>query len=276
MSWEINNHVANGIALVASFLVIVMWLAPVRDVWTAKYSIFRTKSTENVATGFGYVSGVFNCLLWDMYAINRLDTMVVPFIVNCVGFALNVSFVICYWYYASLRQARAMRYQFFALVFFTIAAIGVWVYEGNNNMVGYFAAFVNILMFFGPLAAAGDVIRARNTRGMSLLPMIMTLFSSMVWFIYGVYIKEIPAMIPNGLGMVFGVAQLILYAWAKRQEKKTIPSPGLVPDSFRPVSDSSSVSSQGSSDDMLRERSASLLENGTLRERSSSSTAEGP
>jgi hypothetical protein len=49
----------------ASFTTIIMWLAPVRDVWTASYSIFRSGNTENVATGFGFVAGTFNCVLWN-------------------------------------------------------------------------------------------------------------------------------------------------------------------------------------------------------------------
>jgi hypothetical protein len=65
MSWEINNHIANGIALGASLLTIIMWLAPVRDVWSAPYSIFRLKNTDSVATGFGFVAGTFNCILWN-------------------------------------------------------------------------------------------------------------------------------------------------------------------------------------------------------------------
>jgi len=65
MSWEINNYIANGIALLGSFTSVVMWLAPVRDVWTASYSIYHTGSTDNVATSFGFVAGVFNCVLWN-------------------------------------------------------------------------------------------------------------------------------------------------------------------------------------------------------------------
>ena len=89
-------------------------------------------------------------------------------------------------------------------------------------------------MLFGPLAAAGDVIRSRSSRGLSLLPLIMTLVSSCVWFTYGVYIQEIPAILPNGLGIFFGIAQIVLFAWARRQEKQ-VADLGLN-DDFEPIS----------------------------------------
>ena len=79
-------------------------------------------------------------------------------------------------------------------------------------------------MLFGPLAAAGQVIRSRSTRGMPFPPLVLTLVASLLWFIYGLYIFEVPIMIPNGLGIFFGITQISLYFWARRQEKSVAPA----------------------------------------------------
>jgi len=235
---------------VGSATAIVMWLAPVRDVWTAPYSIFKSKSTENVATSFGFVAGTFNCVLWNMFASTRLDTMLIPFIVNSAGFLLNVSFVICYFAYGEGKQRREVRNQMAVMLLTTGLAIGGWVHEGDNEVVGYFAAFVNILMLFGPLAAANQVIRQRSSKGMSLLPMLMTLLSATVWCLYGVYIKVIPSIIPNALGVLFGILQLALYGWAKGQDRKLLEQDTL-DEEFQPVSGRPTSGS-------LRQRASSL------------------
>jgi hypothetical protein len=108
-------------------------------------------------------------------------------------------------------------------------------------------------VLFGPLIAAGDVIRNRSSKGMSLCPMIMTLLSSMTWLSYGIYIKEISAMIPNALGVVFGILQLILFAWARRVERKTVGLDDdiIIDDAFDPIS-------AGMSSTVQRPRIASL------------------
>jgi len=235
MLWQIDNRIANGIALLGSITAIIMWMAPIRDVWSAPYSIYKLRSTENVATAFGFVAGIFNCVLWNMFASTRLDTMLVPFIVNSIGFALNASFVICYLVYGDSKARRETRNQLLLMFFVTAAAIVMWVVEKDNESVGYLAAFVNVLMLFGPLAAAGEIIRAKSSKGMSLLPMIMTLLSSIVWFSYGLYIKVIPSMIPNALGMIFGVMQLVLYCWAKAQDRKMLYE-DILGEEFQPVS----------------------------------------
>ena len=136
MSWTIDLRVANGIALLGSFTSIVMWLAPVRDVWTAEYSIFKSKSTENVATSFGFVAGTFNCILWNMFAVTQLDTMLIPVIVNSAGFLLNVSFVACYYAYGEDKQRREVRNQLVLMILTTALAIGSWILEKDNEMVG--------------------------------------------------------------------------------------------------------------------------------------------
>jgi len=257
MSWEVDNVVANSIALAASFLTIVMWLAPVRDVWTASYSIYRTGTTDNVATGFGFVAGTFNCILWNLFSFNRLNTMLVAFILNCAGFLLNISFVLCFYFYGNTKARRATMNQVIAMLIVTGVAVGIWIGEESNNVVGYFAAFVNVLMLFGPLAAAGEVIRARSARGLSLLPLVMTLVASITWFSYGVYIKEIPAMIPNGLGIIFGMAQILLFAWAKGQENK-IAKDGLSADDFEPISPSRPIFNTSRDGNPVRERVTSI------------------
>jgi len=235
--WTIDLRVANSIASAASVLAVIMWMAPIRDVWTAPYSIFKTRSTENVISAFGFVAGTFNCILWNMFASTRLDKMMIPFIINCIGFALNVSFVLCYFCYGDGKARREVRNQMILMLFVTALSIVFWVVENDNNIVGYFAAFVNVLMLFGPLAAANEVIRNRSSKGMSLLPMVMTLASAATWLAYNVYIKELPGVIPNALGVLFGIMQLFLYAWARAQERK-MEDHDILDDEFQHVVDS--------------------------------------
>lgn len=231
--WNVDPNVANAIATVASALVIMLWLAPIQDVWTGKSSIYKTKSTKNVATAFGYAAGFFNCLIWNMYAVTRLNIMGIPFGVNAAGFFLNLSFVMAFWWYAEGPKKRTFMIQFAVLTTFLILAITIWIVTGTNDDVGYIAATVNVLMFFGPLAAAGDVIKSRSASGMSFPPLLLTLFCSSAWFAYGVYIQVIPAIIPNAFGIVFGIMQITLYFWAKAQERKI--ASGDAPLDFEPM-----------------------------------------
>ena len=157
LPWEPHPAWTNIIALIGSVAVVLLWLAPVRDVWASRDSIWATKSTALVATAFGYVAGMFNCILWDsecfrkrnrpklhrkrltrttVYASTRLDTMTVPFMVNLIGLFLNLSFVVCYWMFATGKARDDVKKQFIILLAVTISAAFVWISTGTNDLVG--------------------------------------------------------------------------------------------------------------------------------------------
>jgi hypothetical protein len=147
--WIIDSTVANTIALVGSCFTILMWLAPIRDVWISKGSIFMTKGEKLPASSLNYVAAVFNCLLWIMYGTTRLEQMLIAFLVNCSGLILNLSFMCCYWYFSagSKRSTIQKEFAFFDVVL--LIAVIVWAATGSNDGVGYIAMLVNILSKFG-------------------------------------------------------------------------------------------------------------------------------
>ena len=74
-------------------------------------------------------------------------------------------------------------------------------------------------MFYGPLSAARKIIKARSAHGLPLPPLIFQLLSSIVWAIWAIYLSQPPIAIPNGLGVIFSIAQISLWIWATKQEK---------------------------------------------------------
>jgi len=71
-----------------------------------------------------------------VFAIDKLDKMMVAFVVNCVGFLLNLSFVLCYFYFGDGKARKSVFNQCVGMLFITGVAIGFWVVENNNQPVG--------------------------------------------------------------------------------------------------------------------------------------------
>jgi len=72
---------------------------------------------------------------------------------------------------------------------------------------------------FGPLAAASEVFETRSTRGFVLGSMVMGLVSSLAWVAYGIYLKEVPSIVTNILGILSSAIQFSLYSWARKAER---------------------------------------------------------
>ena len=79
------------------------------------------------------------------------------------------------------------------------------------EMVIGIAVNINLVFFFGaPLSTVTSVIKMRNSSSIHVPTMIMNTSCSTFWFLYGVTIVDSIIYVPNGLGMMFGVIQIIL------------------------------------------------------------------
>ena len=217
-SWVTDTTALFFLGLVGAAAVLVLWLSPMRDVWTGKESVWVTKSTSRIATGFPYVSSLFNCVLWLFYCTKNPAEFLVPIFVNFAGMGLNLSFTWCYWKFSEPIGRWWVQLHLGVFTAYSLLSIVLWIVLGVEA-IGWAAVLVNTLMLFSPLAAAKQVIKTRSTQGMPFLPLLFTFISSVVWFLYGLYLCNPQIMVPNGLGIFFGAVQLLLFRWAKRQEE---------------------------------------------------------
>lgn len=72
--------------------------------------------------------------------------------------------------------------------------------------VGLIAAFCTTISF---IPQAVKIIRTKNTKSISLSMYILFTTGVALWLIYGVFIRDIPVIIANGITLVF--AGSILY-----------------------------------------------------------------
>ncbi|MCO5581626.1 hypothetical protein L7F22_035515 [Adiantum nelumboides] len=105
--------------------------------------------------------------------------------------------------------------------------------DRRSLFVGTIAAVLNTAMYAAPLAAMVtlmkshlvqcrmkinhfnlvNVIETKSVESMPFLLSLCTLINSCLWAIYGILKKDPFIIVPNALGVVFGIMQLTLYAW---------------------------------------------------------------
>ena len=70
----------------------------------------------------------------------------------------------------------------------------------------------NLIFFFGsPLSTMFSVIRSKDSSSIDFRTMIMNTFCSAFWTLYGSYKSDILIALPNGIGILFGLCQALLY-----------------------------------------------------------------
>ncbi|XP_006443343.2 bidirectional sugar transporter SWEET9 [Citrus clementina] len=169
---------------IVSFLV---FLAPVPTFLI----IYKKKSSEGYHS-IPYVIALSSATLLLYYGLLKSNAVLI-ITINSIGCVIEVIYLMLYLIYAPQKQKS-----------FTIKLILVF-------NVGAFALMMVIVNFFvkGPnrVTAVGCVCAVYNVAVFSAPLSIMVTIN----FFYGLFVKDMVIALPNVLGFLFGIAQMILY-----------------------------------------------------------------
>ncbi|KAJ8537056.1 hypothetical protein K7X08_035457 [Anisodus acutangulus] len=105
------------------------------------------------------------------------------------------------------------------VLWLNIGAFGLIIFltqilcEGPKRaeVIGWICMAFSISVFVAPLSVMGQVIR---TKSVEFMPFNLTLtlaFSAVMWFMYGLLLRDVYVAVPNIAGMLLGVLQMVLY-----------------------------------------------------------------
>jgi solute carrier family 50 protein (sugar transporter) len=91
-------------------------------------------------------------------------------------------------------------------------------HSARANLCVAVANLFTFSFYAAPLSSMGTVFRAKNSASLSLPLLAMALVNSALWTSYGLSLKDMGMVVPNGAGVVLSALQLAVY-FAFRQPK---------------------------------------------------------
>ncbi|GAB2247695.1 hypothetical protein Droror1_Dr00007577 [Drosera rotundifolia] len=198
----------------------VVYLAPVPTF----ARIIRKKSTEGFQC-IPYSVALFSAMLTLYYALLKENNRTMLISINSVGCTIECIYLIIYLSYAT-RQNKV--HTAWLLILFNVVLYGLIVvstmqlFGGDLRVivVGWACAAFSVCVFASPLAIMRRVIREKSVEFMPFQLSLCLTFTAIIWFLYGIIIKDFFVAVPNVLGFFLGVAQMILYVIYKDDTKK--------------------------------------------------------
>ncbi|VDK52803.1 unnamed protein product [Anisakis simplex] len=181
-------------------------------------NIYKRRGTKDIS-GAPFLMGVLGASYWLRYGLLKMDYAMIT--VNITAVTLMTSYLIFYFFYTTPKLMISLEIS--AIVFMiSIMAFLVQIY-GNSviHPLGFACMTFNIINFGAPLAGLRVVLRQRSCETLPL-PLCTANFAvSSQWCLYGVLIRDIYLVIPNGIGMTLALIQLALFVIFPMKEGKT-------------------------------------------------------
>ncbi|TVU50330.1 hypothetical protein EJB05_01698, partial [Eragrostis curvula] len=222
-----------------NMISIMTFLAPIPTF----YRICKSKSTEGFQS-LPYVVALFSSMLWIYYAMIKSNEILL-ITVNAAGCVIETVYIAMYLAYAP-RKGKVFTATIFLLlnvgVFGLILLLTLLLSTGEKRVVsvGWVCVAFSISVFVAPLSiivsTVSDLLihyslvwRVIRTSSVKYMPFFLSLsltLSAIVWFVYGLLIKDKYVALPNILGFTFGVIQMGLYVFYFCRKKMLLLAEG--------------------------------------------------
>ncbi|KAI4390156.1 hypothetical protein MLD38_002298 [Melastoma candidum] len=194
--------------------------------------IMRNQSTEQFS-GLPYIYALLNCLITMWYGtplVSSNNTLVLS--VNFAGALFQLVYIALYIFYADKNVKVRIGGLFLADLCVFGIVVGGSLQIGDlslrRTVVGVLSCVALISMFASPLFIINLVIRTKSVEFMPFYLSLSTFLMSASFFIYGLLNEDPFVCIPNGLGSLLGLTQLVLYFHFKRKGMEVLREESLI------------------------------------------------
>ncbi|XP_038895910.1 bidirectional sugar transporter SWEET5-like, partial [Benincasa hispida] len=179
--------------------------------------IVRRKAVEDFKPD-PYLATILNCAMWVFYGMPFVhpDSLLVVTI-NGIGFFIELAYVSIFFIYSPwVKRKKMLIILFIETIFFTVVVLITLLVFHNTTSRSYFVGILciifNIGMYTSPLTVMRLVIKTRSVKYMPFTLSLANFCNGIVWAVYALLKFDPNVLIPNGLGALSGLIQLILYA----------------------------------------------------------------
>ncbi|KAK8686342.1 hypothetical protein V6N13_125367 [Hibiscus sabdariffa] len=194
------------------------------------YQIYKKKTSEGFQS-IPYVISLFSAMLWIYYALLKKDAMLL-ITINTFCVFIQTFYLVAYFYYGPKKEKVEAVKLILLFNVFGFGAIFFSTFFLRNpltrlQILGYICMAFSLCVFVAPLGILRKVIKTKSVEYMPFTLSVFLTLGAVMWFFYGLLLKDMNIAVPNVLGFVFGILQMILYAIYKNHPKKTVQDPKL-------------------------------------------------
>ncbi|KAL5552432.1 hypothetical protein UlMin_002608 [Ulmus minor] len=202
------------VGIIGNVFALFFFLSPVPTF----VEIWKRGSVEEYSVA-PYLAGLVNCLVWTVYGLPVVQPgSILVLTISVAGVAIESAYVVLFFTFSSDKKKRLKMVLVVVLeIVFTalLASLSITfvdTHKRRSMIVGVVCIFFSAIMYSSPLAVMKLVIKTKSVEYMPFTLSLASLINGFVWTCYALIRFDPIVIVPNGLGSLFGLAQLILHA----------------------------------------------------------------
>ena len=173
------------------------------------YNVIRGKlNFEDSPVAYVTINYI-NCLCWYLYSDLIYSNQIK--IINLIGMLANGIFVIIYLFFEIKKYILDSILNILILTSGTyMIYLSLAITIDEDATIGKICVGTHCLLFFFPIQLIYRVFKQKNFMLIPFYSVLVSLFMSIFWIIYGIMITEIYLVFPNCVNIFFSSLQIIL------------------------------------------------------------------
>ncbi|XP_044484989.1 bidirectional sugar transporter SWEET7-like [Mangifera indica] len=217
------NTVRNAVGIIGNIISLFLFLSPVPTF----IQIVKKGSVEQYSP-VPYLATLINCMVWVLYGLPMVHpNSILVITINGAGTAIELLYITLFLIYSDKKKRiKVLLGILVELIFIAIVAILVLTLlhttKQRSLVVGIVCILFNIMMYASPLSVMKLVITTKSVEYMPFFLSFASFANGVAWTTYAFLPFDQFIAIPNGLGTLFSLVQLILYACFYKSTQRII------------------------------------------------------
>ena len=203
---------------VGNALALYFYIAPI----VPFVKVIKGQMTWKQSPGVLLLCSFLNCILWSDYGL--ITNQFLLYLANGLGGTITLIYITIFLIHVADRKVLLSLFYNFFLICCIVEIYFVFYYLVPFKVTGIIANVFNVLMYAAPGEKIYQICKGASYQLIPIWSTIGGTACSTSWMCYGIYQKDIYVVIPNALGVLASIVQIVVFVIYRRKQKNKAQS----------------------------------------------------
>ena len=203
---------------VGNALALYFYIAPI----VPFVKVIKGEMTWKQSPGVLLLCSFLNCILWSDYGL--ITNQFLLYLANGLGGTITLIYITIFLIHVADRKVLLSLFYNFFLICCIVEIYFVFYYLVPFKVTGIIANIFNVLMYAAPGEKIYQICKGASYQLIPIWSTIGGTACSTSWMCYGFYQNDYYVVIPNALGVLASIVQIVIFVIYRRKQKNKAQS----------------------------------------------------